>query len=144
MEIVVVIAIMVLLAVLTIESFSKIGAVRSLDTNTQQIALELEKARSLTLASQNDAQYGVHLASTSVTLFEGATYNAGSASTTVTYLNPSVTISSLSLTGGNTDIVFSRLTGKTAVSGTITVSISGKLSSSKTLVVYPTGVVEIQ
>ena len=143
-EIIVVIAIMVILLALTIETFNSLGATRALDTNTQGIVLELAKARSLTLASKNEKQYGVHIASTSVTLFEGTTYSVGSASSTITYFNPSVSISALSLTGGGSDIVFDRLTGKTAEPGTITVSISGKLSGTKTIAVYGTGVAEIQ
>ena len=68
LEIMVVIAIMLGLLLMTIETFSKLGATRALDTDTQAIILELEKARSLTLASKNEMQYGVHLDTTSITL----------------------------------------------------------------------------
>lgn len=144
MEIVVVITIMMILLVLTIESFNKLGAIRALDTDTQGIVLELAKARSQTLASKDEMQYGIHFASSSVTRFQGPTYIAGSSSSTITYFNPSVMISAISLTGGATDLVFDRLTGKTSNSGTITVTLSGKLSSTKTITVYSTGIAEIQ
>jgi len=144
MEIIIVIAIMMILLALTIQSFSKLGAIRALDTNAQVILLELEKARSLTLASKNESQFGVHFATTSVTLFEGSTYDASSASTTVTYFNPAVTITYIALTGSSTSVVFERLTGKTAQAGTITVTLSGQLSGTKTLRIYATGVAEIQ
>jgi prepilin-type N-terminal cleavage/methylation domain-containing protein len=143
-EIIVVIAVMSILLAMTVTAFDKLGAMRALDTDTQAIVLELQKARSLTLASKNEKQYGLHFASSSVTLFEGSTYIAGSASSTITYLNPFVSITSLSLTAGASDIVFDRLTGKTSQSGTIVVTLAGKLSATKTIAVYGTGVAEIQ
>src|SRR5262245_7888733 len=118
-EILLVTAIMLVLLVLTIETFNRLGATRALDTNTQAIVLELEKARSLTLASKNEAQFGVHIASTSVTLFQGSSYSAGASSNVEVFFNPAVSISGAALAGGGSDVVFQRLTGKTANSGTI-------------------------
>jgi len=143
-EIVVVIAVIFILLGMTVAAFDKLGAIRALDTDSQTVVLELEKAHSLTLASKNEKQYGLHFASSSVTLFEGASYIAGSGSSTVTYLNPSVIITGLSLAGSSTEIVFDRLTGKTSQPGTITATLSGKVSSTKTIRVYATGVAEIQ
>ncbi len=143
-EILVVIAIMVALMLLTLETFNKRGATRALDTDTQAIILELNKARSLTLASKDEMQYGVHLSSTSVTLFGGPTYIEGVATSSTTYFNRNVSISNIYLAGGGSDIVFDRLTGKTPHSGTIIVSITGKLDATKNIEVYPTGIAAIQ
>ncbi len=143
MEILIAIAIIMVLSALTYGTFNTIGATKAIDTNTQQALLELQKARSLALASKNETQFGVHFATSTITLFEGPSY-ASSATTTPTSLNSAVTITSIALTGGGSDVIFDRLTGKTSQSGTVTLTVTGKLTQSKTVKIYATGISEVQ
>ncbi len=117
---------------------------KALDTEALRIVSELNMARSLTLSSMYAAQFGIRLASSSVTLFQGASYNAASATNTTSLLNSRVRISNINLSGGGLDVVFQRLTGKTSQSGDVTISLISNASSSKTITIYATGLVEIR
>lgn len=141
-ELLVVMGVIVLLAGLTFRSYRTITASKSLSGDAMRVVAELIKARSLTLASKNADQYGVHFGATSVTLFEGASYSVGNAGNVVSTLSPLLTISSITLSGGASDVIFDRLTGTTAQNGTITLS-STDNSTSKTITIYETGLSEI-
>ena len=118
-ELLVVIGILLLLYSIMVSALRTTNASAALDTETLKVSMELKESRSLTLSSKNANQFGVHLASSSVTIFEGALFVAGSATNTVMLLNPQTQISSIALSGGGSDVVFERLTGKTSTGGTI-------------------------
>ena len=143
-ELLVVIGILLLLYSIMVSALRTTNASAALDTETLKVSMELKESRSLTLSSKNANQFGVHLASSSVTIFEGALFVAGSATNTVMLLNPQTQISSIALSGGGSDVVFERLTGKTSTGGTIRISLTADPSKTKTITVYPTGVTEIQ
>jgi len=143
-ELLVVIAILSFLFTITTGSFRSANSSEALDTDTQRISSELKEARSLTLSSKNADTFGVHLASSSITLFEGAAFVAGGAENATMPLNPLVRISSIALSGGGSDVVFQRLSGKTSQSGTVTVSLIADPSRTKTITVYATGISETQ
>jgi prepilin-type N-terminal cleavage/methylation domain-containing protein len=143
-EILIVVMLMAILTVVTIRGFHTLSINKPLESEVQHVVGELNRARSLTLASQNADQYGVHLESSRVTLFEGTSFVNGAASNTVATLSPTVTISSIALTGGGSDVVFQRLTGKTTQDGIIKLSAVSSSTVSKTITVYQSGVVETQ
>lgn len=78
----------------------------------------LRTARERTLATLNDDQWGLHLTGSSVALFQGATY----VSADDTFALPSGVTATWALTGGGDDVVFDRIEGTTALSGTITLT----------------------
>jgi prepilin-type N-terminal cleavage/methylation domain-containing protein len=143
MEILGVVAVMTILMTIVLTSFTTLNKNQALDKTAKYVASIIEEARGNTLFSKNDAQYGIKFASSSVTLFKGATYSAGSSDNVVYELNPLVSISNISLSGGGSEMVFDRLTGNTTQTGTITLS----LNSSTTTRVYvsfsKTGIVEV-
>ena len=143
-EILVVIAILSILSVMTFETFWKLNSTKAIETDASRVLLELQEARSLTVSSKNADQYGIHFASSSFTLFEGASFVAGSSTNVTNNLNPAVLISSTSFAGGGADVIFQRLTGETSQNGTVMLSLSASSSVSKTITVYKTGVVEMQ
>lgn len=143
-EILLVIAILSVLSVMTLQTYKKLDSTKALDTDALRVLLELQEARSLTTSSKNAQQYGVHLATTSVTIFQGTSFVSGNAGNITTTLNHAVTISSSTLSGGGADVIFQRLTGKTAQSGTVTVSLSASSSVKKVIQLYRTGLSEIQ
>jgi len=142
-ELLVVLAIVMIVSSVVFTAFRNLAQSKSLDGETARIAAELGRARSLTLASKYADQYGIHFATTSITLFQGSAYSASSASNTVTTLSPQVQIASSSFNGGGSNVIFQRLTGGTTQSGTIKISLKNG-TSSKMITIYKTGTYEIQ
>lgn len=144
MELLISTAILLLLAALTYQAFQSTNSHKALDTGALKVLTELRNARSLTLSSKHAQPWGVHIASSSVTLFQGGVYDAATTTNVVTALNSFVTISSTILAGGGSDVIFERLTGETAHFGTITLSLIASSTMKRTITVYETGVVEMQ
>src|SRR4051812_35458263 len=105
-ELMIVVGIIGLLAVGSFSAFYSVNSRKALDINTEEIRSQLQNARALALDSKNADQWGIHFASTSLTLFEGNTYSASSSGNVVTNLDKSVQLSLISLSGGGTDIIF--------------------------------------
>lgn len=143
-EILVVIAILSILSVMTFQTFWKMNSTKAIETDAFRVLLELQEARSLTVSSKNADQFGVHLATSSVILFEGASFVSGSSTNVTTTLNPAVIVSSTTLAGGGADVIFKRLSGETSQNGTVTLSLVASSTVKKTITIYKTGVVEMQ
>src|SRR3989344_1838399 len=90
-------------------SFSKLNSSKALDGSANLVVLTLDEARSLTLSSVGDTKYGVHFTESEITLFKGSTYSSSDPSNVVTELNSLVGLRNIILSGGGTDIVFTRL-----------------------------------
>ena len=132
------------MAALTFETYVSVDVNKALDTDAERIVAELSHARSLTIGSKNSTPWGVHIASTSVTLFAGDTYIEGAGGNVVSSLHPRVGITNIALLGGATDTVFQRLTGNTTTTGTITLSYVASSSIARTITIYGTGVANVQ
>lgn len=143
-EILVVIAILSILSVMTVQTYSRLNSTKAIETDAFRILLELQEARSLTMSSKNARQYGIHLASSSVTLFEGISFVPENTTNITTTLNHAVIVSSSTLSGGGMDVIFQRLTGETSHNGTVTLSLIASSSVSKVIKVHRTGLSEIQ
>jgi Tfp pilus assembly protein FimT len=142
MEILFSLSILLILFFIVTSVFSSIAKKQSVESDANLIHSILIQARNQTITSQNASQYGVHFASTSVTLFAGSSYNPSDTSNQIYFLNPSDTILTLSFNGGGTDVVFLRLTGETTQDGVLTVR-SLLASSTKTITLFKTGLVEV-
>ena len=142
-ELLISIAIIMILATMTYGVLYTTNTRKALDTDALKVVTKLREARSLTLAAKNDREWGIHLASTSITLFEGSSYDSESSSNIVVKLNPLVTLSS-TLQGDGSDVIFERLSGDTAQYGTTTVSLIASSTVARTIIIYETGVVEMQ
>jgi hypothetical protein len=125
-----------------VRTFIDLNFNQALDKDTATTVTVLEEARSRTLASYSASQYGVHFASSSLTLFKGSTFSSTDPNNEVIPLNPVSVITSLySFSDGGTDIVFTRLIGEAVQSGTFTLS-STRASTTKTVTIYKTGIVQ--
>jgi len=142
-ELLIFLALVVILSSIVFRVFRTLAQSKSLDGESSRIVAEFARARSLTLASKYADQYGIHIATTSITLFQGSSYSASSASNTVMTLSPSAQIASSSIAGGGSNVIFQRLTGGTTQSGTLQVSLKNG-TSTKIIIIYKTGAVEIQ
>lgn len=148
-EILVAIAVMAILSAIGIATFSSVLRYQSVEKDTDIVLSYVKKSRDLTINSVGNVEHGVHFASSSVSVFTGTTYSSG-AETSVYVLNPRVLITSVSLSSGASSLYFNKITGEPSATGTITLSLSddaGTSSSSSTtkrIMIYGTGLAEIQ
>ncbi len=141
MTIVVVISVLVLLIAVIIPPLASSRNKQLVRGAADDIVAQLVTARSKTLASYNSTVYGVHFNTADVTVFTGATYAAGLPTNVVQTLN-GVTVPSVILNGGGSDVVFDRLTGATNNYGTINVQ-SSDASIAKIITITKTGLISV-
>lgn len=141
-ETLMVVAITIMVSAITMFSFSAYGSTEAISKDQSRVVSVLEKARALTLNSYNSSQYGVHFASSTVTIFTGVTYNPLATSNIVTTLNSKVQISDVALSGGGNDIIFNRLSGETNQMGTTTLSLISASTTVRTVTVYGSGLIQ--
>lgn len=139
LEIVIALGVVAIISVFSVSSFLRVNRDRALTTEVEKVLSLVGKARSFTLSAKDGGAYGVHFEQGKVVLFLGPVYTSGSASNETQVLNKEVRISSISLAGGGSDVVFSKLTGKTAQSGTITFSLVSTAGVTKVITIATTG-----
>ncbi|MEK7503170.1 MAG: prepilin-type N-terminal cleavage/methylation domain-containing protein [Patescibacteria group bacterium] len=135
------IAIISVISVLVVSGLSSFRESAQLSEAQSQILGVLRDARSRTLSSEKNTQYGVRFETSQIVLFSGSLYNAGSASNEPHLLPPIARVSSISL-GGPVDIVFARVTGSASASGTITVESISNAAKTKTITILSSGATE--
>jgi len=140
-EILFVIVIIVVLAAIVALSFSGFKKGQALPTGVDEVVALLNEARSRTLAAENGLQYGVHLASDRAVLFNGTTYASGTSTNKTIMMDSTVTITSITLTGGGADVVFNKLTGETSQYGTLIVKNTSTTVGQKTITITKTGLI---
>lgn len=145
LELVVVFAIIVLLASIIITSFSQFRNTKVLDTGVENTLSALAKARGNTLSSKNAYQYGVHFEAAQAVLFRGATYSSSDTSNETIALDSALEIYPIppSLTGGGSDVLFDRLTGKTSQNGTVVIRVKSDTSKTKMITINATGIASV-
>jgi len=141
-EIIIAVSIFVLIAVIAVSALSSLSSKEVLQKSTDQGVALLEKARALTLSSENNDSYGVHADTQSLTLFSGVTYDENDPLNQEIVLNPRVEISSISLNGAGSDVFFQKLTGKTDTHGDIVLSLLKDGSMTKVIHINETGIIE--
>ncbi|HET8574975.1 MAG TPA: type II secretion system protein [Candidatus Paceibacterota bacterium] len=142
-ELLAVLGIAVLLAAGGIAALSHFRTARILDNQTEIFFSLFDQARTDTLASKNGENYGVHLATSSISLFRGTAFDT-STSTETTALPASLEIANISLAGGGSDVVFDRLTGTTKNAGTFTLRVVTDPTEKVVFEIATTGKVELQ
>ncbi len=139
-EIIIVIAVLAIIAALSMTALKGTLNAEALDKDTEAVISMLREARGNTISSQGGTQYGVYFSMTEAVLFTGATYDAATSTNRSAAFSGRTDIVT-AITGGST-VVFQRLTGQTAHSGTITVRLKSDLTKTKVVIVYPTGLIE--
>ncbi|MBX4198175.1 prepilin-type N-terminal cleavage/methylation domain-containing protein [Candidatus Parcubacteria bacterium] len=141
LELMIVMGILGLLSYITITTFSLFNTTQALNRDVQLIVTSLEEARSKTISSDDSSQYGIHFATTTITLFKGSSFNSADPLNQIVFLNTTNRVSAITLAGGVKDVIFSRISGDVSGSGTVVIS-SARASSTKTVTIYATGIVE--
>lgn len=140
-EILIGIAILMLLAVIGWNTLSRFRQTADLNRAAEAGISLLNDARSRTLSSVDASQYGVHFQTDRIVLFKGGSYSAGSPDNVEFLLPRTVEVSSISLIGGGSDAIFTRLTGMTSQSGTITFRLIANTAQTRMITILPGGVI---
>ena len=144
LEVMIVVAIVALLS--AIAMYGSFNFARSSETQAaaDNVIAALSEARSLTLASKNDSQYGVHLETGQVVLFSGAIYSSANQNNKIFAMPRGAYISAVTLNGGGADIIFTRLTGETIGYGSVEISSKSAGITSKTITILSSGIFSAQ
>lgn len=140
-ELLVVIAILLIVGSIVITGFKSFQTRQTLELSVKEVRQMLEFARSETLASRGDTQYGVYIEEDRVVLFEGASYVEGDAENDSFELPPQVSLSLVSLMPVSDEILFSRGTGEPSSAGFIEVSVVHSPSTKRTITITATGII---
>jgi len=144
LEILIVIGILILLAGLGAGSLPLFKKTTDLNSSVENGVSLLLQARSKTLSSQEESQYGVRFESGRMTLFRGHVFSSGDPQNQESILPSSVEISDVLLNGGGSDVVFERLTGETIQYGTITFRLTSDTLKTRVITIGSTGVVSVE
>ena len=138
-EVLVVIAVLGILATITVSSFSDYAARQQHSSEINDVIRSVIEQRSRALAALNDTEHGVYASTSIITMFEGTTYSAG------TGTNRSVTLlyttATSSFSNGLLYISFAKITGEPSATGTIQLY-SQRLQSTATITIYASGLIE--
>ncbi len=143
LEILIVVSIIALVSTLIIIPFASFRNNQLLKGAAEEVVALLATARSKTLASEADSQYGVHFTPSNMVLFKGSTYNSADPTNQVVNFHNLISLSDISLTAGAVDVVFRRLTGKATVNGTLTVSLQSDSAENRVITIYSTGLASL-
>jgi|SRR3989338_9371384 len=142
LEILVAMGILVIVAVMIGSVFSNFSDSGKLIEAHSGLIGVLRDARSRTLASESSSNYGVHFQSDMAVLFRGNTYNAADPANEAYVLSDRAEISAIALSGGASNLIFTRLQGTTTASGTITIRSINNPSKIRTITILSSGGVQ--
>ena len=143
LEILVVMGILAVLLSAIVPSFLNFRRSSTLNIETQELITMINRARLLSVSSKNDQQFGVHFESGKIVLFQGGTYSASSTTNEVHVFDPALTLASIGVNGGGSEILFQKVTGATTQDATTTLLVTGTTAST-TVRVLSTGIATMQ
>lgn len=142
-ETLIVLLIIVVLVSIVGTSFSYIRDKQILNSETTKILSVLQDARTRTLSSVGDKQYGVHFETNQIILYSGSVYDPLGATNEKTNLS-NVIVQDIVFSNGGNNILFKRLTGEAQVFGTTTIALKNDASSTQTIIIRETGISEVE
>lgn len=143
-EVLISISIMALLLGISMSVFRALTDQQSLDRDVETVISYMLRAQNQTRAGEKNSNYGVYFASTSVTLFEGTVYSAGTPTNLVFNFNNRTYMHATALTGGGNQIYFKKISGAPHATGTVTYRSNGMTSKQKLIQIYASGLIEVQ
>lgn len=138
-EILIVLAILVILMAVALPQFAKMRENQVVKNAVADVASTISRARSLSLASVDSSEYGVHFESDKVIIFKGTTYSLGAPDNEIIDIVYPASITNVTLggvSGSSGEIYFNRLFGAPSDNGTITIS---STNFSKIITISATG-----
>ena len=145
-ELIIVIGISAVLVSLSGSVYISLGQRSDVDREAQELESVLSLARSKTLASENEQSFGVHIESLTreYFLFEGTTYDPLDPDNERFDIATGVSVSSLNINDGGSDIVFDRLTGESSDFGSVILEDQSNTSRVRAICVDASGIAEVQ
>ena len=137
-ETVISVFILALLAVFIVSGLEAFRESSALDQAVDEALEILREARSKTLGSEQDSNYGVHFEAGSIILFRGGGYDAGDPGNIVVTLPTLVAISAVNLSTTTASVTFERLSGRAEADGTLTFTVA-RSSKTKQIQILPAG-----
>lgn len=144
LEILIVVSVLLVIISIVVSPFSSFRNRSILNTEVENIITLLNEARSNTLASLNDSEYGVHFEANRMVLFKGNLFTEPDPDNKEIIFDQTVYISNILLTGGGANVIFNRLTGKSDEHGTITIALTSSSTINNIIHIYSTGSTEIE
>ncbi len=143
MELLVVISLLGIVFGLVFWGFHGFLGASALDRASQEAISLVREARERTLARQADVAWGAHLEATQIVLFAGDAYVQGAVGNKAYVLPQGISIPTITLAGGGTDIRFAKITGESATTGFFELEQQGS-PNIKTISINETGNVEVE
>ena len=137
-ELLIVFSLISLISALALASSVQSKRIRDLNSAGEQVLTMMRVAQAKALGGVNRVPWGMHLEASQVVVFQGSVY-AGSPSLENSVLPSTVEIANINLVGGGSDILFSRLDGKTNQSGSFEIRIKNSLTDIYPITVDATG-----
>lgn len=144
LEILIAVFILIMLATAAVFSFGSLRNNADVSTTTQQIINALQLARSQTVSSVNDTNYGIHFDSDQYVIFEGSTYDSAATTNEAYDLGTNVEIYDITLAGGGNEVVFDRIEGTTGNDGELSIRSTVDTTNSSTVTILPSGLIGLQ
>lgn len=117
---------------------------QALSTGVETVLAALAEARTKTVSSEGDRQYGVYFDAGRAVIFPGPTYAEGGVLNREFRLENAISISTTSLLVSTSTIMFAKITGGAANYGTITIALKSDSTKTKIIAVSQTGEVSQQ
>lgn len=137
-EILLVVVFIVIMVSATFVVFSSLRDRASLENAAYHIISTLKRAQYNTISSKDLSGYGVHFEQNQYVLFKGLTYAAGAPENETYPLPPEIILASITIAGGS-DVVFLRIDGRTANTGSLVLQIGSNPSPSRVILVEASG-----
>jgi len=143
LEIIIAIAVLAIIATFVARPLLGFRNEQVLTATAERIITTLNEARTNTVSSKGGFQYGVHFETNRVVLFQGASFTEPNTANKEFALHPQTDISTITLAGGGSDVLFQRLTGKTDQYGSVVLQLKNNAPSTREITIEQTGVVSI-
>lgn len=139
-ETLLVIALIAILAVLASTYYQAFLVSNQLDNAASDVLDTLRRAQANSMNKESNTTWGVHFETNKFVLFSGASYNAVDPNNEINNLPVTVTITTITLTGGGSDAIFNKVKGTTANSGSIT--LQNTINETATISISAVGKIE--
>lgn len=141
-ELIIVSTISIILVSLSLTTFFSVSDRQVLEKEVDYSIALIEKARLQTVNSKDNSYYSIRISSSTITLYRANVYSATASSSSYYTYSPKIEVSNINLTNNVTDFSFEPITGKSSATGTITFRLKTGQTSSSTIRLYKTGLVE--
>lgn len=139
LEILITIAVLIILSVIILGALNEFRDSRALSGAREEIIGALREARSRTLASENENQFGVHFETSRIIVFVGPDFIPDDPKNEIRAISLRTEIFNINFSGSDT--VFKRLTGESDPEGNVSVRLKKDPSELFTVYLNSSGLV---